>query len=308
VATLGHKFVEQVAQFGREKGLVGIVADPAEPFNENRLAVVILNTGTIHRVGHHRMYVAMSRKLARIGLTVLRFDFSGLGDSSSHLSGQPLLQSNLTDIEAALEWLQTTRGISRAVLVGLCSGADHAVLYGFSDPRIVGLVLIDPYIPPTARYFIDYLSHRLRDVRNWRNFRLHKSKLLRRLFEHLAQALHKEGGPLHLEYQGMDARTSLEKAYEATAQAGVRLLVICTGLHHAPRQTYREQFISAFSKVSFGDSLQLEFFQDADHTFSSVKSRSKLEELVASWCKTTAFERSTSQAPPMADVAAHWSA
>lgn len=307
MASVTH-IVEKIAQFGREKGLVGIVADPAVPSNENTLAVVILNTGTIHRVGHHRMYVGMSRKLARTGITVLRFDFSGLGDSSPHLSDQPLLQSNLTDIEAALEWLQTTRGISRVVLIGLCSGADHAILYGFSDPRVVGLVLIDPYIPPTARYFFDYLSHRLRDVRNWRNFRLHKSKLLRRLFEHISRTLHLDGGPLHLEYHGLDPRASLEKAYEATAQAGVKFLVICTGQHHAPRQTYREQFINAFSKVSFGDSLQLEFFQNADHTFSSIRSRSELDELVASWCKNTPFERSTPLTPPIADVTALWSA
>ncbi|OAF13596.1 hypothetical protein AYJ54_43490 [Bradyrhizobium centrolobii] len=308
MAGIGHKFVERVAHFGPEKALVGIVAEPAEQPNENKLAVVILNTGTIHRVGHHRMYVSMSRKLARTGCTVLRFDFSGLGDSSPHLSDQPLLQSNLADIGTALEWLQTTRGVSRVILVGLCSGADHAILYGFSDPRIVGLVLIDPYIPPTARYFLDYLSRRLRDVRSWRNFRLHKSKLVRRLYEHLSQVLHREGGPQHLVYQGVDARDSLEKAYEASAQAGVKLLVICTGRHHAPRQTYREQFISAFSKVSFGASLHLEFFQDADHTFSSVKSRSELDELVTSWCKTTTFERSTLQLPPTTDIAALWTA
>lgn len=308
MAEITVKFVERVAQFGPEKGVIGIVAEPAEHTSDEKLGVVILNTGTIHRVGHHRMYVSMSRKLARAGRTVLRFDFSGLGDSSPHSSARPLLQSNLEDIEAAIDWLQTTRGISQVVLVGLCSGADHAILYGFSDARIVGLVLIDPYVPPTARYFLDYLSRRLRDVKSWRNFRLHKSKLLRRLLEHLSQALHKEGGPGHLVYQGLDVRASLEKAYEITTQVGVKLLVICTGRHHAPRQTYREQFTSAFSKVSFEASLHLEFFKDADHTFSSVESRNELDELVRLWCETTKFDRSPFQLSDRSDIAALWTA
>ncbi|WFU79157.1 alpha/beta fold hydrolase [Bradyrhizobium sp. CIAT3101] len=308
MATIGSKFVERVAQFGPEKGLVGVVAEPAELSNQIKPAVVILNTGTVHRVGHHRMYVSMARKLARAGHTVLRFDFSGLGDSLSQLSDQPLLQSNFADIGHALKWLQTTRGVSRAVLIGLCSGADHAILYGFSDTRIVGLVLIDPYVPPTTRYFIDYFSRRLRDVRNWRHVRLHKSKLLRRFFEHLSQTLRREGGPQHLVYQGMNVRASLERAYEATAQAGVKMLVICTGRHHAPRQTYREQFVSAFSRVSFETSLRLEFFKDADHTFSSVKSRTELDESVTRWCETTSFERSPFQLSTTEEIAALWSA
>ncbi|WP_407170723.1 alpha/beta fold hydrolase [Bradyrhizobium sp. ORS 111] len=306
MAGIEHDFVERVAHFGPDKALIGIVAQPAGPFAADRLSVVILNTGTIHRVGHHRMYVALSRRLAQAGLTVLRFDFSGLGDSATHRSKQPLLQSNFADIGSALSWLEKTQGISRCILVGLCSGADHAILYGFSDPRVIGSVLIDPYIPPTARYFVDYASRRLRDVRSWRNFRLHKSKLMRRLVERFSYGLYREKTPQHLAYQGLDARASLEEVYDAAVKASIKLLVICTGRHHAPRQTYREQFINAFSNVSFGGSLRLEFFQDADHTFSSAQSRKDLEDLVVKWCETTKFERSRSKSTSTVDVTDLW--
>ncbi|WP_407152782.1 alpha/beta fold hydrolase [Bradyrhizobium sp. ORS 86] len=306
MAGIEHDFVERVAHFGPDKALIGIVAQPARPFPADRLSVVILNTGTIHRVGHHRMYVAMSRRLARAGFTVLRFDFSGLGDSATHRSKQPLLQSNFADIGSALSWLEKTQGISRFILVGLCSGADHAILYGFSDSRVIGSVLIDPYIPPTARYFVDYASRRLRDVRSWRNFRLHKSKLMRRLVERFSYGLYRENAPQHLAYQGLDARASLEEVYDAAVKASIKLLVICTGRHHAPRQTYREQFINAFSNVSFGGSLRLEFFQDADHTFSSAQSRKDLEDLVVKWCETTKFERTRSESTSTVDVTDRW--
>src|ERR1700722_8346998 len=98
-------FVERVSLFGPNKSLVGITALPTEKPNVVGLAVVILNTGTTHRVGHHRMYVSMARALARDGFTSSRFDFSGIGDSAASPTGQPLLQSTLSDIRTALDWL-----------------------------------------------------------------------------------------------------------------------------------------------------------------------------------------------------------
>jgi len=309
VAAIKDDFTERVVQFGPGKCLVGITAQPAETSDGDKPAVVILNTGTIHRVGHHRMYVSMSRKLARAGHTVLRFDFSGLGDSAPHSSGQPLLRSNLSDIRSALDWLETTLKVSRVILIGLCSGADHAILYGHSDPRVAGLVLIDPYIPTTARYFIDYISRRM-DLKSWRQFNFRKSKLMRLLLERLSRGLYRETGPQHLTFQGLDARASLEQVYHATAQARVQLLVICTGLHHAPRQTYREQFINAFDAVSFDDTLRLEFFEDADHTFSSARCRDELNDLVVGWGHATKFNRATSASsspnPTVSDTINAW--
>jgi pimeloyl-ACP methyl ester carboxylesterase len=298
VAAIENNFVERVAHFGPGKSLIGIVAKPVALSTGDKPAVVILNTGTVHRVGHHRMYVSMSRKLAKAGHTVLRFDFSGLGDSATHGKGQPLLQSNLADIGAALDWLETTFQVSRVILVGLCSGADHAVLFGHSEPRVVGLVLIDPYIPATARYYIDYLSLRLFNPRSWKRFRFRNSRLIARLFEgRLFYRSSKNAEPNHLTSSGLNAREALEDVYHATVKARVQLLVISTGRHHAPRVTYREQFIKAFASVSFDNLLQLHFFEDADHTFSSLKERDRLDDLIERWCQTTKFDRAVSGNP-----------
>jgi len=283
--------VERSVQFGSRGSLIGIVAEPARRIDKDRPAIVILNTGTMHRVGHNRMYVALSRRLAQSGHTVLRFDFSGIGDSAKHASGQSLLKSNLVDIGTALSLLESKFHVRRVILIGLCSGADHSILYAHSDPRVIGTVLIDPYIPATLQYFVHYISRRLLQFRRWKRFSLRRSKIVRRLAERISQALRARAEPQHLSFEQSDVQASLGHAYKAAVKAGVRLLVICTGRYDAPRQTYREQFVKAYRTVSFGDLLQLEFFEDADHTFSSAREREKLNDLIERWCIGTAFDR-----------------
>jgi dienelactone hydrolase len=288
VAEMKCDFIDSVAHFGPRKSLVGIVTEPSGLATAAKPAVVILNTGTIHRVGYHRMYVSMSRRLAEAGHAVLRFDFSGIGDSAAHSAGQPLLQSNLADIRSALEWVEVTLHVSQVILIGLCSGADHAILYGYSDPRVVGVVLIDPYIPTTARYFVKYIHRRLLDV-SLKSFSFRKSKLVRRMFENISLRLYRESQSQHPALEKAGAQTHLERVYRATVQARVHLLVICSD--YAPRQVYREQFIDAFSSVRFGDLLKLEFLKGSDHTFSSKEYRDDLNETIELWGRATKFGR-----------------
>ena len=67
----------------------------------------------------------------------------------------------MADIRDALEGLSINRKAARFVLVGLCSGADHALAFGHTDPRVAGLVLLDPWMPATPRHYIRYVAMRL---------------------------------------------------------------------------------------------------------------------------------------------------
>ena len=78
---MSDAFTEHVVAFGKRQSLVGVLSRPTRPVPDAP-AIVILNTGIVHRVGHHRMYVLIARQLAAAGHPVLRFDFSGIGDSS----------------------------------------------------------------------------------------------------------------------------------------------------------------------------------------------------------------------------------
>src|ERR1700753_1815452 len=109
---------ENVFAVGPSKSLVAAVTEPAGTGTTTLPAVVILNIGIIHRVGHQRMFVILARELAARGYLVVRFDFGGIGDSERRTDNLPALEGCLDDIRVVLNWLETSRGCHRFILLG----------------------------------------------------------------------------------------------------------------------------------------------------------------------------------------------
>jgi pimeloyl-ACP methyl ester carboxylesterase len=278
---VSENFSEQALLLGNRKALVGIIARPSSPPPNEMPAVVILNTGIVHRVGHHRMYVSLSRKLAGAGHVVLRFDLSGIGDSEQRNDKLSTIDSSLADIKEALDFLAASRQASRFVLIGLCSGADHAVLYGPTDPRVAGLVLMDPSIPPTTRYYVHYIWQRLTSLRNWGSVAAGRSGLLRMLASQLAYRLGPRRPRSGLTLDTLKFSPHLKRCYENSVANGIRILAAFTSI--SPRQTYRLQILDAFPQAAFKGSLKLEYFTHSDHLFSDQTDRFRLDQLVLDW-------------------------
>jgi pimeloyl-ACP methyl ester carboxylesterase len=136
--------IEEVIRFGPSHSLVGIVSRPCgAPANADLPAVVLLNAGLIHRIGPNRIYVQIARALARLGFTVLRFDFSGVGDSRPRLDHLPYVQSAPAEAREAMDWLAAHYGRQQFVLMGHCSGAGFSFLLAGQDERVVGAAIIN---------------------------------------------------------------------------------------------------------------------------------------------------------------------
>jgi pimeloyl-ACP methyl ester carboxylesterase len=276
---------EQAVVLNKSMSLVGIFARPAGGTELVReVAVVILNTGIIHRVGHNRMYVTLSRALASSGHMVVRFDFSGIGDSGKPNDDLSPLESSLSDLKDVLDWLQNTKNISHIVLIGLCMGADHAVRYAAIDPRVVGVVLMDPSIPPTFRYFRDYLWDRLLNARSWFNIAFGKSRIRWMLVDRLMAGLFKNWQPRYPALIHPKLRWQFEQIYQASVDRNVKFLVVLTA---GGFQTYAEQLVDALPGVNFSNLLRSEFFRDCDHVFRSEASRMRLQKLILEWLGET---------------------
>jgi pimeloyl-ACP methyl ester carboxylesterase len=141
---LAEGAVEEVVRFGEGGRLFGLLAGPTTGPGAGRPAVVFLNTGANHQVGPNRMYVGFARALAARGVTALRFDLSGIGDSPAApggLDNDLYSARSLDDVRRALDFL-AARGHPGAVLVGLCSGA-YTAFHVAADERVRGLVLIN---------------------------------------------------------------------------------------------------------------------------------------------------------------------
>jgi pimeloyl-ACP methyl ester carboxylesterase len=130
--------------FGTAQSLVGILSRPPQRVAGRGLpGVILLNAGSVHRVGPNRLYVRMARELAAEGFVVLRFDFSGIGDSGIRSDNLPFARSSVAETQQAMDYLAAVRGIERFVLVGICSGAWVSLRTASIDPRVVGAVLIN---------------------------------------------------------------------------------------------------------------------------------------------------------------------
>lgn len=280
---------EQIAVFGKARNLVGIVTLPVSERDMPKPAVVILNSGVIHRVGHNRMYVTMARKLAAAGHMVLRFDLSGIGDSGSRGDSLSPTAAPLADISEALDWLCESHDVSEIILLGLCSGADIALRYGHTDHRVSGLALLDPTIPPTRRFYRHYIARRITSARSWMTFLRGRGRIWGDLTERLSLAF----GAISSSVRLVDplSRKQLERHFDCSIDGGLKLFVVFTGNPSDGRQAYKEQLIDAFPALSFGSSLTLEFFDGCDHVFTPSHHRERLDDLVLTWLKDAKFDR-----------------
>lgn len=114
------------------------------------VGVIVVNGGAQYRVGAHRLFVKLARHLACQGHAVLRFDLPGQGDSLGDAVG---FQQAAPHIGAAINaMLSAQPGVQYIVLLGLCDGASASLLYlhETSDPRVSGLVLLNPWVHTEA--------------------------------------------------------------------------------------------------------------------------------------------------------------
>jgi pimeloyl-ACP methyl ester carboxylesterase len=136
---------EEALLFGKKKSLVGIITDPPEAKRSNGLpGIILLNAGIIHRVGPNRIHVKIARTLAPMGFVVLRFDFSGIGDSKVRGDNLPFEESGVRETQEAMDYLSATRGLKRFHLIGISSGAIVSYKTAGRDPRVIGATLINP--------------------------------------------------------------------------------------------------------------------------------------------------------------------
>lgn len=109
----------------------------------------LLTHGTAyeHRIGSGRMWTELSREMAGLGMTALRYDRRGIGDTGSAASTElPRIYSDLSrdDVAAAVE--ATGAGADRLMMAGVCSGAWNSAIAAITKgARSVVLVNIVGY-------------------------------------------------------------------------------------------------------------------------------------------------------------------
>jgi pimeloyl-ACP methyl ester carboxylesterase len=262
---------EQALQLGPEGHLVGVLARP-EPRRPGP-SVIFLNAGVIHRVGPHRLHVNLARRLATRGVLSLRLDLSGIGDSRPVPGALSFRDSAVADSRAAMDHL-AAEGLDRFVLFGLCSGADNAIATGLADPRVAGLVLIDPPAYVTRRARLRGLWSRARRLRG----REVAERALRKLRARLRRAPTGE-----VEYTGgreIPPPSVHGSQLRALCDRGVAILSIYTGAL-GERYNHPDQLFELFPELR--GRVERRYFPDANHMFTELDAQAALIDAVTGW-------------------------
>lgn len=114
--------------------LRGILTVPEQ--DDSGVVLILLPAGLKDRVGPHRLYVHVARLMASYGITVLRLDAMGIGESDGELdfafNGKHYrsIQSGLfvADCLAVMNDIDQRMGRRKFILGGLCGGAISAQL------------------------------------------------------------------------------------------------------------------------------------------------------------------------------------
>lgn len=256
-------------------------------------AVLILNAGAIHNIGPDRLYVRLARLWAARGLTVLRLDLSGIGDSRA----RPGAEENVvysahaaSDIEQAVAWLKREQGAGDCHVLGLCSGAYHALKAAVGGPALKSAVMINPLtyfwrdgmvLSDVKDYEVFALMSRYRGkvftldpwkklLRGQLNLRVIGTVAVRRVWNAVAPSVLDVARRLH-----WPLKDDLEQDLSRAVQRGVSLRFVFA--RHSPGfPLLRQQGGRAVDRLRARGLASVDFVEDADHIFTRLEPRERL--------------------------------
>ena len=275
---------ERVVTFGDANTLVGILTEAeGRDAASGMPGVLILNSGILHRVGANRLHVRMARRLADRGFTALRFDHAGIGDSGARRDDRPFRESAIEEVRAAMDLLHRTRGHDRFLLAGLCSGSDAAFWTALEDPRVCGLIQLDPFLYRTPRFRVRHYLPRLLSPRAW--VRSVSSRFTHWLRDRRAR---REGAEMGMDWTApqytriFPPRAEVAHGLSELAGRGVSFFVFISG-SMTEYVNYPEQYRESFPEVAFGDRLQVTYRPQADHTITDLEEQGRVLTSIEEW-------------------------
>lgn len=255
---------ERVISFGEGGRLSGVTLQvPGD------VAVLLFNAGIVHRIGAHRLNVKIARALAAEGVSSLRFDLSGLGDSAPGPASQGFEDQAVDDICAAIDQIQEKK---RIYAIGMCSGADNAYRAAAADERLSGAILLDPYAYQHSQVKLRDLASKALDVDGWR-----------RRLSRLA-ASDPEPGSSADESRSSRSRQEFGRELEKITGRGGEILILYT-TYVAAQLTRPEHFHDLFREFDFAGRLTVEVNMTVDHTYTELAAQVALIARIARWIR-----------------------
>ena len=279
---------EQALDFRCAESLLwGVLTRPPSGTPDASTAVVIAVGGPQYRVGSHRQFVLLARRLAEHGFTSLRFDSRGMGDSAGEMRD---FESTGPDLHAAIDALRRACPAARQVVVwGLCDAASAAMMYAVSHADVTGIVAANPWARSDASLAAAQVKHyygaRLMQREFW-------AKLLRGGIDWrgsigaLASNLKKARGLARPGPAGRpDESFQTRMAKGLAGFRGRMLLIIAANDLTAKEFLQYAQASAPWQGLLAAPRVDRVDVPEADHTFSCRAWRGQVEDATIAWLK-----------------------
>jgi len=166
--------MNQAIVFGKYDHLVGVanIAQATTKKSTEQVAMILITAGMLHNVGPFRLYVDIANSLETQGISSLRFDISGIGESLGVGSSGKSIERAASEASEAMDYLSENHGIKKFVVFGLCSGADDSVQTALNDERVIGVITLDGLgykTPKFARNQRLFLAKKILLFNNWKS-------------------------------------------------------------------------------------------------------------------------------------------
>jgi pimeloyl-ACP methyl ester carboxylesterase len=271
---------EETLVLGDSKHLVATSTTPGQRATEGPPVVALLtNSGVIPRSGPNRMNVRLAREFAAMGIPSIRFDLSGLGDSSRPAQPKPMMAQWIADCQAIMDEAERRHGCNRFLMIGFCSGAEVAHLLALQDKRLRAALLWDMYAYPTLASRLRFLAFRLQRV-GWMGS-LHKvhSRVSRLI---IPGSVNQPPDKPHAIPSSPPAKAELTKRLNALTQQGVILhFAFAEGNPHW--FNHHGQFRAMFRGAAFLRHVSFRFLHEADHLMTSGEAQHAFMTMTRDW-------------------------
>lgn len=273
---------EKIFTFGPNESLIGVLTEPdAGTAKPDAPILISSNVGLNHRVGPFRLYVDLARRVAVRGYTMLRFDLGGMGDSAPRTDRVDELGRAVLDVKDAMRALEQRRGNKRFIQIGMCSGVDSAHTATVEDARVAGAVFIEGYAYRTREFYVRRYVNRLLRRRFWE---VYVQRKLRKHIAALRDDVKQAGDREEIYTRAYPTIEQLTREYQVLLERKVELLFVFAGGMGADQgYNYKAQFADVFPSVARSRQVDIEYYPQADHTYSVVPHREMLMKRIEDW-------------------------
>lgn len=279
-------FTEQSLLLGPGRNLVATITRPAAGTDSQGMPVALLtNSGVISRSGPHRVNVQIARRLAQRGITSIRFDLSGIGDSRRMGAASSQMEQWAIDARAIMDHAEEHLNCRKFFMVGFCSGAEVAYRCALLDSRLQGILLWDLFAYPTLRSRWNTLCFRLRRAGVGGIIRKGMNRL--RVSLGLGQTTQPQQRQLQdLEPPKVPSLTEFALNVEVLMKRGVEVFVMYCG-GEPQWYNYPNQLRDSLSAYPVARTVRCEQLYQSDHVLTLGSSRAAFIQRLERWLDET---------------------